>query len=203
MLLKGFKFGMLLQLAVGPVCIFIFRTGSARGLVTAETGVLAVALVDALFIVLAILGIAAFIEKERFRKAFTLIGAVVVAGFGLQILAETMGFKILPTLALFHGLTSSNAFWEGLLLTASNPLTILFWAGVFSAKIAEERMMRQDIYRFGAGAVGSTLCFLTAIAILGGVTRQFLPVIVITWLNLVVGLVLIGFALKMVLQRSN
>lgn len=31
MFLKGFKFGMLLQLAIGPICLFIFQTSITKG----------------------------------------------------------------------------------------------------------------------------------------------------------------------------
>lgn len=40
MLIKGFKFGMLLQLAVGPICLFIFQLASVNGFLIAERGVL-------------------------------------------------------------------------------------------------------------------------------------------------------------------
>lgn len=31
MIIKGFRFGMILQFAIGPMCIFIFQTGIAHG----------------------------------------------------------------------------------------------------------------------------------------------------------------------------
>ena len=48
---------MLLQIAIGPVCLLILQTAISSGFATAESGVLAVALVDALFIFAAIWGI--------------------------------------------------------------------------------------------------------------------------------------------------
>ncbi len=38
MLFKGFQLGMLLQIAMGPVCLFIFQTASASGFAAAEAG---------------------------------------------------------------------------------------------------------------------------------------------------------------------
>ncbi len=38
MLFKGYKFGMLLQIAVGPVCLFIFQAAASAGFATAEDG---------------------------------------------------------------------------------------------------------------------------------------------------------------------
>jgi len=50
MLIKGFRFGMILQIAVGPLCLFIFQTAVTSGFFTAMIGVMGVALVDALYI---------------------------------------------------------------------------------------------------------------------------------------------------------
>ena len=49
MITKGFKLGMMLQFAIGPVCVFIFTLGGNRGLLTAELAVLGVAIIDTIF----------------------------------------------------------------------------------------------------------------------------------------------------------
>lgn len=41
-IIKGFRFGLLLQLAIGPVCLFIIKTAAESGVLTAEAGVMAV-----------------------------------------------------------------------------------------------------------------------------------------------------------------
>ena len=53
MILKGLRFGMILQLAIGPMCIFIFQTSIAHGFFAGEMGVLGTAIVDSLEIILA------------------------------------------------------------------------------------------------------------------------------------------------------
>lgn len=58
-LAKGFRLGILLQLAIGPVCLYVFNTGVNEGLLKAEAGILAVILVDAFLMVLAALGLTA------------------------------------------------------------------------------------------------------------------------------------------------
>lgn len=198
MIFKGFKFGMLLQLAIGPVCIFIFREGCNRGFLSAEAGVLAVGLTDAFYVWLAIQGVAKLLEDKRTQKILTLLGAAIVGIFGLNIIGDAVGMTIIPNFNLFHGVKAENTFLSGLILTVSNPLTVLFWAGVFSAKIAEERMQRKDTYLFGLGAVAATPLFLTFIALTGTFTQHFLPVRIIRLLNFLVGLALFVFAIKMV-----
>lgn len=50
MIFKGFKFGMLLQLAVGPMCLLVFNTSAAHGFSVGMSLVFAITLIDFLFI---------------------------------------------------------------------------------------------------------------------------------------------------------
>ncbi|MHB8076519.1 LysE family transporter [Desulfosporosinus fructosivorans] len=203
MIFKGFKLGMILQLAVGPVCLFIFKLGGNKGFIDAEFGVLGVALIDACYIFLAISGITSFIDRERVKHIFRILGAIIVAIFGLQTVLGTFGWEVLPNINLFSRTKLESSFLEGLVLTASNPLTILFWAGVFSTKIVEEKLTRKDVYLFGLGSILATVFFLTVIAAIGSVSRYFLPLEIISILNLIVGVVLIYFAFRIIIKRDK
>jgi threonine/homoserine/homoserine lactone efflux protein len=200
----GFFFGMMLQLSIGPICLYIFKTGFARGFIAAETAVLAVALIDTLYIVLAISGLSTLISGEKSKWVLRIIGACVVLIFGINIIL-TQFFKInlLPTVNLFSDVIFNHPFYDGLLLTASNPLTIIFWSGVFATKISENDFSKKDLIYFSAGCVIATLVFLTLVALAGSLIKDFLPSIVIQWLNLAVGVTLIFFAGKMLLSRKT
>ncbi|MGD0854679.1 MAG: LysE family transporter [Dehalococcoidia bacterium] len=200
----GFFFGMMLQLSIGPICLYIFKTGFARGFIAAETAVLAVALIDTLYIVLAISGLSTLISGEKSKWVLRIIGACVVSIFGINIIL-TQFFKInlLPTVNLFSDVIFNHPFYDGLLLTASNPLTIIFWSGVFATKISENDFSKKDLIYFSAGCVIATLVFLTLVALAGSLIKDFLPSIIIQWLNLAVGVTLIFFAGKMLLSRKT
>ena len=202
MLFKGLKFGMMLQLAIGPVCMFIFNLGSNKGFVSAETAVVAVTLVDAIFVLLAILGISSFIKNERVQKVFKIFGALIVAYFGTSIISGVFGLNIMPDINLFAGQKSSSSFINGFLLTASNPLTILFWTGVFSTKISEEKLKRREVHLFAIGAILATLLFLSVISFVGSITQIFVSTFVIKLLNVLVGIVLIYFAFTKVMKKA-
>jgi threonine/homoserine/homoserine lactone efflux protein len=202
MILKGFRFGMLLQIAVGPVCVFIFQTAITSGFITAESGVLAVIFVDALYILLAILGIGALLERSSgIKKFLKYFGATVLVIFGLSNILGALGISILPSLNLAVENQSGNVFSKVLLLTLSNPLTILFWAGVFSTRLIEDDLDEQEIYAFGTGAVLATAFFLTLIAFLGSLINTFINESFINILNGIVGIALVIFGIKTVLKE--
>ena len=94
--LNGLKFGMLLQIAIGPMCLMVFSTAQNAGFLNAMAFVLAVTLVDAFYIALAALGISRLLENENRKKAFRLIGGLVLIAFGAGIALSVFGIDILP-----------------------------------------------------------------------------------------------------------
>ena len=200
MIKKGFGFGMILQLAIGPVCLFIFQTGVTSGFWAAFSGMLGTALVDGSEILLAIIGVGAVLQ--RCKNARTILkygGAVVLVLFGTANILGAFGVDILPGLVVGK---ADHVFWQSVLLALSNPLTILFWAGVFAAKIVEEHMEKQDMKYFGLGCVLATLFFLTLVSAVGAFFKVLLPDMVIRGLNALVGCVMIVFGVKNALKRD-
>ncbi|MHC1720632.1 MAG: LysE family translocator [Clostridiaceae bacterium] len=200
MLLKGFKFGMLLQIAVGPVCIFIFQMASLNGFLVGVTGVLGVTLVDGLYIIVAILGIASIIDRKNIKLCLKIFGAMVLFVFGLSIILGQFGIELIPGLRINGSSHTNNVFLQSVILTASNPLTIIFWAGIFSSKIAEG-LNGQDIKIFGLGALLSTIFFLTLVALTGSIAKTFFPADIIRILNILVGFLLVCFGVKMFFRK--
>lgn len=202
MTLKGFRFGMLLQLAVGPMCIMVFNASATFGFWSGVALVLSIALVDAIYIMLSGLGIATVLGKEKVQLFIKLFGCIVLVVFGVNILMGAFNLSLLPNISLFSNVTSKNLFVQGLLLTASNPLTIIFWSGVFSTQAIENKLSKKQLFFFGVGCVLSTLCFLTVIALLGNVLNGFLPTIVMQVLNFTVGIILVFFGLKLLFKKQ-
>lgn len=201
MIFKGFRFGLLLQFAIGPICIFIFQVAVLKGFYSAETGVLGVTLMDGCFISIAIFGIASLINSRNVKVCLKILGAIILFIFGLSTVLSQFNFNFIPSLSLQNNVNSNNEFFHAVILTASNPLTIIFWAGVFSSKILEEDMKRKAVTLFGIGAILSTLFFLTIIAFIGSFAKTFLNANVIQSLNIVVGIILIYFSIKMFVKK--
>ena len=199
---NGFKFGTLLQIAIGPICLFIFKTAASAGFVSAESAAAGVTFADAVYVLAAIWGVGSLIENSSSaKKYFKYFGSIVLIFFGLSIILEASGISLIHSINLIKQNSSESAFIKAMLLTLSNPLTIVFWAGVFSAKISERKTSRKDIYLFGLGAVISTLFFMSLTALAGKLTGIFVPVSAIMILNIIVGAVLIIFGIKTAIKN--
>lgn len=203
MILKGLKFGMLLQLSIGPMCLMVFQTSSTNGFLSSLNLVVAIALIDACYIGLSGIGIATVLRREGIQAFMKIFGCLILIFFGLNTLSGSFDIAILPKLALFSNVSSRNLFLQGLLLTASNPLTILFWSGMFTTQLLENHWNKKQLFEFAAGCVLATLSFLTCIAILGSLIGRFLPYLIIQILNGVVGIFLIFFGIKMLFRKEK
>lgn len=202
MILKGLKFGMLLQLAIGPMCLMVFNTSANYGLFMGLSLVLAIAIVDLVYIALSGFGVAAVINKNKVKFVIKLFGSIVLTIFGVNIVAGAFHFTLLPDITLFSDISGKNIFIQGLLLTASNPLTIIFWSGVFSTQIIENNYNKPQLFYFGLGCVLSTLSFLSLIAILGTVINGLLTSVIIQILNMCVGILVIYFGIRLLFKKQ-
>jgi threonine/homoserine/homoserine lactone efflux protein len=201
MILKGFKFGMLLQLAVGPMCLMVFNTSATHGFLAAVTLVIAIALIDGLYIALSGLGVAAVLNKNHIKIAIKILGCIVLVVFGFNTILGVFGYTFLPNISIFKEVNSKSIFIQGLLLTASNPLTIIFLSGVLSTQVIEKDLNRRELFLFGIGCVLSTLVFLTTVALCGSILSGFLPNLVILIFNVAVGIVLVFFGIKLLFKN--
>lgn len=201
MIFKGFKFGMLLQLAVGPMCLMVFNTSATYGFWMGLSLVLAISLIDGLYIILSGLGVAMIINKEKIKSTIKVLGCIVLVLFGINTATGAFGFTLLPDLKFFSNATNHNVFLQGVLLTASNPLTIIFWGSVFSTQVAENNFSKKQLVFFGIGCILSTISFLTIVSFLGSILSGFLPQIIIQILNFSVGIILIYFGIRLLFKK--
>ena len=193
---------MMLQFAVGPMCLLVFKTAGESGLNKALVLVSAIALIDALYIALAGIGMASVIKNKKFIAPAKFVGGTILALFGINIILGVFGYSLIPEINLFSNYHSAGIFIEGLILTSSNPLTIIFWGGVFTAKSDEIGVKGSGLYLFGLGCVMSTVLFLSFIAALGSVVTYFLPVYIMNLLNIAVGSVIILFAVRLFIKKT-
>lgn len=191
---RGLWFGLLLQLSVGPVCLFVFQTGSSAGLGAALGAVAGVTLVDAAFLLVALGTKATFLSRPEVQGWARVVASVVLGIFGLDLVAGTLGLGFLPR-------WSAGAGWGGpfvsaLVLTASNPLTIVFWMAVLTSRAGDKPAV------FGVGALIPTPLFLGGVGWLGTVTASLAsPLLGV--LNAVVGVAFLGFALVPLVWRRG
>lgn len=189
----GFLFGMVLQLSVGPVCLTVLQRSMTQGFREAWRMIWGVALVDALYMGAAIGGLSLLLQIPLVKNVVMIGGACALIWFGVGSMRSRGEGSAAPGIQ-----NESGSFRQGVFITMTNPLTVVFWSGVFGSLLATETIQSHAaVVSFAAGCVLSTLLFLSAVAVLGTYAAKMMQPVWIKRLNFVVGLFLIGFALAL------
>jgi len=193
-LLNGILTGLFLQLAIGPVFFYILGIAIDSSFSTSFFGVLAVTLVDYIYIVLSIYGIGKLLEREKIKRIFGLISSLVLLVFGIMLINKAL----IPSngMVLGNEWTISKAFISCFLLTISSPLTIVFWSSVFATKALEKNYSKSELFLFGTGAGSATLLFLSIVMYIISIVKTTIPVKAISVLNILVGIVIVVYGLS-------
>ena len=189
---NGLSTGLLLQLAVGPVFFFIINLTLQRSIIDGFVAVLAVTIVDYFYITLAILGIGKLLEKKKVKKIFGIVSSIVLIIFGGIIIKDVIGNVI----SIDVDATPSNlltSFMSVLFLTISSPMTIVFFTSLFATKAVEYNYTKRELIIFGLSTGSATFIFLGTSVILFSVIGGAIPFIVIRLLNILIGVLLIGY----------
>lgn len=165
-LLAGVGIGMLVALQVGPIFLLCARTSARFGFAPGAAIGAGAATVDLGYAVLGALGASVVLQAAPLRVALGLTGAAVLAYMGLRTLYDAFRVR-LGGESEIEVVTPGAAYRTALLATASNPLTILTWAAVFSGAAVSE--IAGDAGKAAAFVVGTALGSLLSHLILATV----------------------------------
>lgn len=197
---NGLLTGLILQIAIGPVFFYLINLTLQKTIWDGLVGVVAVTIVDYLYIFLAIFGIGKLIEKENVKKVLSVIGPIVLMIFGAIMIKDVFSKMTLDNITITSkDLVSS--FMSVFMLTILNPMTIFFWTGVFATKTLEYNYNKNELLLFGLSTGLATLLFMSFSVTTMSFIKEIIniPLAVVQILNFVVGGLLIlygGIRLK-------
>lgn len=194
-LLNGMLTGLFLQLALGPVFFYILGITMAGSYMNSLAGILAVTLVDYIYIILSLIGIGKLLQENKIKKIFGIISSIILILFGGMILYKGLIFSNAPGQAGSVVWTPFRSFISCFVLTMSSPLTIVFWSSVFSAKAIEKNYKKGQLIIFGIGTGLSTFLFLSSSMMILSLLKSNIPDLMVRILNCIVGVVLIYYGI--------
>lgn len=155
-------------------------------------GALAATTVDYIYITLAIFGVGKLLENIKFKKIFGITSSLVLIVFGLFILKSVFMEHVASVVAT-HTTNLFSSYVSVFFLTLSSPLTIVFFASIFTAKTIEYNYTKKELIIFGLGSGCMTLIFLGTAVLLFSFLRGRIPSLLVSILNVIVGVLLIGY----------
>jgi threonine/homoserine/homoserine lactone efflux protein len=200
-LLNGLATGMILQLAIGPVFFYIMNLVLQKTLFDGFAGVLAVTIVDYIYITLAIIGIGKLLENKEYNKTFGIISSIVLIIFGILIIMKVTNMNSSITLDSITSLFTS--FTSVFILTIFSPMTIILFTSLFTSKAIEYNYTRKDLIFFGLGTGLATFLFMGTSAIFFSLVKGIISLLLIWISNLIVGFLLVGYGLVRLIKVLN
>lgn len=186
--------GLSLSAPIGPINAAQLEKGIRFGFFHAWLFGIGAIMADALYMILVFFGIVHFVEIP-FMKSFLFL-------FGFFLLMYT-GVE-----SLFHSKTDlkrseSNdspllkTFGTGFLIAIANPLTALFWLGIFGSIIAKtaESYDRLHVLLFSCAIFIGILLWDLIMAAAGSGAGRYLNDRLLSWITVLSGLSLIGYGI--------
>lgn len=186
--------GLSLAAPIGPVNAAQMDKGIKHGFLNAWILGLGSVTADIIYMLAVFLGLAHFIEIPIVKAFLWLFGFFVLLYTGIEglmnarnfIFSNTRGQESLP-----------KSFFTGFLMSISNPLTILFWLGIYGsvlAKTAASYPVEQLLIFSSAIILGLVIWDIT-MAFVASSARKLLTTKLLSIITIISSLSLIGFGL--------
>lgn len=202
LLKNGLMTGLILQLAIGPVFFFIVNLALQKTIFDGLLGALAVAIIDFFYVALAILGIGKILENKKTKKIFGVASSAILIIFGFIIIKDIVNSNMLTRVNI-NSTSLFSSFISVLLLTISNPITIVLYTGILGAKGMESNCTKKELFVFGVGIGLATLLFMSISVILLSYFKQAIPIKLVQILNAIVGCLLVGYGIMRFIKISK
>ena len=194
--LKGALYGGVLSLVLGPVFFALIQTSIHRGFSSALFMSVGVALSDITYIAISFFGVSLLTQNENFTQGMGLAGGVLLISFGANSILTRPKSLTVGGAPIKPNHWTKQIFY-GYILNGVNPFVIFFWASIASKVAIDFNYSTFEAIVFYSALAGvvwviDVLKIYFASKLRSIITHRFISI-----LNLVVGLALVGFGLKL------
>jgi threonine/homoserine/homoserine lactone efflux protein len=197
-LAQGGAIGFLVAAAIGPIAMLCIRTTLERGRIAGIAAGMGVAVADTIYAAIGAYGIsfvgAALTSGETWLK---LVGGIVLIGFGIY-LARKQPVTAAEEQEVPKSLTADFAMT--LVLTLTNPMTILSFAGLFAGVSGLRGFPLSEIPALLLGVFAGSAVWWLALAFVIGLIRHKISPTTMLWINRGSAAAIIGFGLYVLVE---
>ncbi len=198
--LNGIKFGIVLAFLIGPVFFSLIQTSVERGFGSGLIMALGVSLSDIMYVAICYFGIFQFVNDPRFRTQMAYVGGSILILFGLYHLIIKSRRKAINIVQSEGERSRLRYFFKGFILNGLSPMVPLFWIGTISfASINLGYTEGANVLIFFTALLVTVLITDIIKAYLAGKLRAFINTRVLRIVNVILGIGLIGFGVRLMM----
>ncbi|MEK4850829.1 LysE family transporter [Paenibacillus sp. FSL H7-0756] len=195
--------GLSLSAPIGPINAAQLDKGLRGGFMPAWVVGLGAISADIIYMLLVYLGMIHLLDAPFVKAFLWLFGFFVLVYTGIESIQHSGQIAAADTRG--SGVSLSKSFVSGFLMSLFNPLSILFWLGIYGsilAKAVNEYPMQQLLIYSGAIVLGILLWDVT-MAAASSMFRSFLTSRVLKSISVLSGLSLVGFGFYFGIQAAR
>jgi threonine/homoserine/homoserine lactone efflux protein len=197
--LKGIVSGIVLALLIGPVFFTLLQTSIERGFKSGFWVAVGISFSDALYILVSYLGLYQFFESATSRLYLSYVGGGILLVFGVYYV-----FIKSRRLNEYHPehiqvRSPLRLIAKGFLINGFSPLVLVFWIGTVGLATTEFGYTKYwQVATYFSAIIGTVFITDLIKAKLADRLRLVLTSTAIRRLNIVLGIVLIFFGLRLI-----
>ncbi|MGN7310874.1 LysE family transporter [Alkalicoccobacillus gibsonii] len=193
-ILSYIMLGISLAAPIGPVNAAQIEKGLRGGFFHSWFVGIGAMIADLLYMLIVFLGVSHFLEIEGVKVFLWLFGAFVLAYTGVESL-KTGAKEASGTRHSVINESLTQSFWSGFLISVTNPLTILFWLGIYGSVLAKTVTLYEinQIWLYSAAIFVGIAAWDIVVAVLSSTARRFVNQKAISRVSILSGICLIGF----------
>ncbi len=196
-LYKGVLLGLVLMISVGPIFFAVIETSINKGFPYAFSIAIGTLFSDAMYIVLAFLGLSTFFDDNSFRLWMGICGGILLIGFGVMNLLKKVDMHA-SDLHLQKKAPYYKYVLKGFLINTLNPFVIFFWVSTLGWATIHITSVNHGRMFFFAGVLGTVFISDMLKSILAIKIKHIINAKVIHIINIISGIAMLLFGTDMI-----
>ncbi|MEH7381670.1 LysE family transporter [Bacillus sp. JJ1533] len=198
-LLSYVLLGLSLAAPIGPVNAAQLDRGIKFGFLHAWLVGVGAVLADGVYMLVVYLGLVSFINTPFIQTFLWLFGCFVLIYTGIESLLSAGKINMQSSRNLEP---ASKAFLSGFIMSITNPLTILFWLGIYGSVLAKTAATstNSELIIYSAAIFCGLLLWDVTMATIASGFRRILTSLLLALISIISGLSLIGFGIYFGIQ---
>ena len=201
---KGIQLGIVLAFLVGPVFFTIIQTSVEKGFWNGALVALGVSLSDVLYVTICYFGLFQFLNDAGSKKNMAYAGGAILIGFGLyHLIVKARRAKLVS----FHSEAETRPLkyiLKGFVINGITPMVFIFWIGTISIATIDFGYSKGiEFFIFFTALLITVLATDVTKAFLADRLRRLITHRFLLIMNIVVGICLIAFGLRLLLMAKN
>ncbi|MHA7128369.1 LysE family translocator [Algoriphagus namhaensis] len=197
-LIEGAGIGLLLSAIIGPVFFSLVQGSLSHGFRYAAALAFGIFLSDTLYAVVTYFGVHYLSDVTFFEYALAYLGGAVLIGFGINSLVKKKVDRPNSGGFSFPRAKKRKAFLKGFGINGINPFVLLFWISIASLVQVKKDFDRTDVGMYYMGLLLTVFAIDLLKALVAKQLSAFMTDRFMWGLNKVVGVLIIGFGLRMI-----